>query len=220
MNIAIFGNGKMGKLIAIIARKRGHKIIASSDNKNPATSIDLKNVDIAIDFSTPESAFKNIMHAIDNNTPVVSGTTDWLEKYDNVKKACLNSDGAFLYSSNFSIGMNMLFKINKKLASLIQAYDYESLITETHHLEKLDSPSGTAITLQEDLKIILNKKTEIKSNRINDIIGTHKVVFSSKIDDIEIKHTAKSRDGFALGAIIAAEWILDKKGVYSIEDIF
>ncbi|MDB9895632.1 MAG: 4-hydroxy-tetrahydrodipicolinate reductase [Flavobacteriales bacterium] len=220
MNIAIFGNGKMGKLIAIIARKRGHKIIASSDNKNPATSIDLKNVDVAIDFSTPESAFKNIMHAIDNNTPVVSGTTDWLEKYDNVKKACLNSDGAFLYSSNFSIGMNMLFKINKKLASLIQAYDYESLITETHHLEKLDSPSGTAITLQEDLKIILNKKTEIKSNRINDIIGTHKVVFSSKIDDIEIKHTAKSRDGFALGAIIAAEWILDKKGVYSIEDIF
>lgn len=210
----------MGKLIAIIARKRGHKIIASSDNKNPATSIDLKNVDVAIDFSTPESAFKNIMHAIDNNTPVVSGTTDWLEKYDNVKKACLNSDGAFLYSSNFSIGMNMLFKINKKLASLIQAYDYESLITETHHLEKLDSPSGTAITLQEDLKIILNKKTEIKSNRINDIIGTHKVVFSSKIDDIEIKHTAKSRDGFALGAIIAAEWILDKKGVYSIEDIF
>ena len=220
MNIAIFGNGKMGKLIAIIARKRGHKIIASSDNKNPATSIDLKNVDVAIDFSTPESAFKNIMHAIDNNTPGVSGTTDWLEKYDNVKKACLNSDGAFLYSSNFSIGMNMLFKINKKLASLIQAYDYESLITETHHLEKLDSPSGTAITLQEDLKIILNKKTEIKSNRINDIIGTHKVVFSSKIDDIEIKHTAKSRDGFALGAIIAAEWILDKKGVYSIEDIF
>ena len=220
MNIAIFGNGKMGKLIAIIARKRGHKIIASSDNKNPATSIDLKNVDVAIDFSTPESAFKNIMHAIDNNTPVVSGTTDWLEKYDNVKKACLNSDGAFLYSSNFSIGMNMLFKINKKLVSLIQAYDYESLITETHHLEKLDSPSGTAITLQEDLKIILNKKTEIKSNRINDIIGTHKVVFSSKIDDIEIKHTAKSRDGFALGAIIAAEWILDKKGVYSIEDIF
>jgi len=220
MNIAIFGNGKMGKLIAIIARKRGHKIIASSDNKNPATSIDLKNVDVAIDFSTPESAFKNIMHAIDNNTPVVSGTTDWLEKYDNVKKACLNSDGAFLYSSNFSIGMNMLFKINKKLASLIQAYDYESLITETHHLEKLDSPSGTAITLQEDLKIILNKKTEIKSNRINDIIGTHKVVFSSKIDDIEIKHTAKSRDGFALGAIIAAEWILDNKGVYSIEDIF
>jgi 4-hydroxy-tetrahydrodipicolinate reductase len=220
MNIAIFGNGKMGKLITIIARKRGHKIIASSDNKNPATSIDLKNVDVAIDFSTPESAFKNIMHAIDNNTPVVSGTTDWLEKYDNVKKACLNSDGAFLYSSNFSIGMNMLFKINKKLASLIQAYDYESLITETHHLEKLDSPSGTAITLQEDLKIILNKKTEIKSNRINDIIGTHKVVFSSKIDDIEIKHTAKSRDGFALGAIIAAEWILDKKGVYSIEDIF
>jgi 4-hydroxy-tetrahydrodipicolinate reductase len=220
MNIAIFGNGKMGKLIAIIARKRGHKIIAISDNKNPATSIDLKNVDVAIDFSTPESAFKNIMHAIDNNTPVVSGTTDWLEKYDNVKKACLNSDGAFLYSSNFSIGMNMLFKINKKLASLIQAYDYESLITETHHLEKLDSPSGTAITLQEDLKIILNKKTEIKSNRINDIIGTHKVVFSSKIDDIEIKHTAKSRDGFALGAIIAAEWILDKKGVYSIEDIF
>lgn len=220
MNIAIFGNGKMGKLIAIIARKRGHKIIASSDNKNPATSIDLKNVDVAIDFSTPESAFKNIMHAIDNNTPVVSGTTDWLEKYDNVKKACLNSDGAFLYSSNFSIGMNMLFKINKKLASLIQAYDYKSLITETHHLEKLDSPSGTAINLQEDLKIILNKKTEIKSNRINDIIGTHKVVFSSKIDDIEIKHTAKSRDGFALGAIIAAEWILDKKGVYSIEDIF
>ena len=210
MKIGLIGYGKMGKAIEKIAINRGHSVSFKTNNYN--TSL-VKDVDIAIEFSTPESAFKNIMHAIDNNTPVVSGTTDWLEKYDNVKKACLNSDGAFLYSSNFSIGMNMLFKINKKLASLIQAYDYESLITETHHLEKLDSPSGTAITLQEDLKIILNKKTEIKSNRINDIIGTHKV-------DIEIKHTAKSRDGFALGAIIAAEWILDKKGVYSIEDIF
>lgn len=220
MNIAIFGNGKMGKLIAIIAKQRGHIIIATSDNKNPAKAINLKNVDVAIDFSTPNSAFENIMHAINNNTPIISGTTNWLENYDKVKKKCLTSNGAFLYSSNFSIGMNLLFKLNKKLARLIKDYDYKSLITETHHLKKLDSPSGTAITLQQDLKNILSKEIKIKSNRIKDSIGTHKVVFSSEIDDIEIKHTAKSRNGFAIGAIIAAEWIVDKKGVYSLEDIF
>lgn len=220
MNIAIFGNGKMGKLIAIIAKKRGHIVIATSDKNKPAKGINLRNVDVAIDFSTPNSAFENIMHAIDNNTPIISGTTNWLENYDNVKMKCLSSNGAFLYSSNFSIGMNLLFKLNKKLANLIEDYDYKSLITETHHLEKLDSPSGTAITLQQDLKKILSKEIQIKSNRIKDSIGIHKVVFSSEIDEIEIKHTAKSRTGFATGAIIAAEWIVDKKGVFSLEDIF
>ena len=219
MKIAIFGNGKMGKLISKIAKERGHHINAVSNSSNSATNIDLQNIDVAIDFSTPDTAFENIMHAINNDTPIISGTTNWLKKYEQVKKACIKSNGAFLYASNFSLGMNILFKLNKKLANLIKNYNYDNIISESHHLEKLDSPSGTAITLRENIEEILQKKIEIKSNRTKNIIGTHSIKYTSDIDEIEIIHTAKSREGFATGAIIAAEWIINKKGVFSFEDI-
>jgi len=219
MKIAIFGNGKMGKLISKIAKERGHQINAVSNSSNSATNIDLQNIDVAIDFSTPDTAFENIMHAINNDTPIISGTTNWLKKYEQVKKACIKSNGAFLYASNFSLGMNILFKLNKNLANLIKNYNYDNIISESHHLEKLDSPSGTAITLRENIEEILQKKTEIKSNRTKNIIGTHSIKYTSDIDEIEIIHTAKSREGFATGAIIAAEWIINKKGVFSFEDI-
>jgi 4-hydroxy-tetrahydrodipicolinate reductase len=219
MKIAIFGNGKMGKLISKIAKERGHHINAVSNSSNSATNIDLQNIDVAIDFSTPDTAFENIMHAINNDTPIISGTTNWLKKYEQVKKACIKSNGAFLYASNFSLGMNILFKLNKNLANLIKNYNYENIISESHHLEKLDSPSGTAITLRENIEEILQKKIEIKSNRTKNIIGTHSIKYTSDIDEIEIIHTAKSREGFATGAIIAAEWIINKKGVFSFEDI-
>lgn len=219
MKIAIFGNGKMGKLISKIAKERGHQINAVSNSSNSATNIDLQNIDVAIDFSTPDTAFENIMHAINNDTPIISGTTNWLKKYEQVKKACIKSNGAFLYASNFSLGMNILFKLNKNLANLIKNYNYDNIISESHHLEKLDSPSGTAITLRENIEEILQKKIEIKSNRTKNIIGTHSIKYTSDIDEIEIIHTAKSREGFATGAIIAAEWIINKKGVFSFEDI-
>jgi len=219
MKIAIFGNGKMGKLISKIAKERGHHINAVSNSSNSATNIDLQNIDVAIDFSTPDTAFENIMHAINNDTPIISGTTNWLKKYEQVKKACIKSNGAFLYASNFSLGMNILFKLNKNLANLIKNYNYENIISESHHLEKLDSPSGTAITLRENIEEILQKKIEIKSNRTKNIIGTHSIKYTSDIDEIEIIHTAKSREGFATGAIIAAEWIINKEGVFSFEDI-
>jgi len=219
MKIAIFGNGKMGKLISKIAKERGHQINAVSNSSNSATNIDLQNIDVAIDFSTPDTAFENIMHAINNDTPIISGTTNWLKKYEQVKKACIKSNGAFLYASNFSLGMNILFKLNKNLANLIKNYNYENIISESHHLEKLDSPSGTAITLRENIEEILQKKIEIKSNRTKNIIGTHSIKYTSDIDEIEIIHTAKSREGFATGAIIAAEWIINKEGVFSFEDI-
>lgn len=219
MKIAIFGNGKMGKLISKIAKERGHHINAVSNSSNSATNIDLQNIDVAIDFSTPDTAFENIMHAINNDTPIISGTTNWLKKYEQVKKACIKSNGAFLYASNFSLGMNILFKLNKNLANLIKNYNYDNIISESHHLEKLDSPSGTAITLRENIEEILQKKIEIKSNRTKNIIGTHSIKYTSDIDEIEIIHTAKSREGFATGAIIAAEWIINKKGVFSFEDI-
>jgi len=219
MKIAIFGNGKMGKLISKIAKERGHQINAVSNSSNSATNIDLQNIDVAIDFSTPDTAFENIMHAINNDTPIISGTTNWLKKYEQVKKACIKSNGAFLYASNFSLGMNILFKLNKKLANLIKNYNYDNIISESHHLEKLDSPSGTAITLRENIEEILQKKIEIKSNRTKNIIGTHSIKYTSDIDEIEIIHTAKSREGFATGAIIAAEWIINKEGVFSFEDI-
>tara|TARA_B100000780_G_scaffold279176_1_gene256189 strand:- start:32 stop:694 length:663 start_codon:yes stop_codon:yes gene_type:complete len=219
MKIAIFGNGKMGKLISKIAKERGHHINAVSNSSNSATNIDLQNIDVAIDFSTPDTAFENIMHAINNDTPIISGTTNWLKKYEQVKKACIKSNGAFLYASNFSLGMNILFKLNKNLANLIKNYNYDNIISESHHLEKLDSPSGTAITLRENIEEILQKKIEIKSNRTKNIIGTHSIKYTSDIDEIEIIHTAKSREGFATGAIIAAEWIINKEGVFSFEDI-
>ena len=219
MNIAIFGDGKMGRLISNIATERGHSIVLRATSKNPATSFDLSNVDVAIDFSIPDTAFDNISHALQNKTPIISGTTNWLDKLEEIKKICSKNNGSFLYSSNFSLGMNIFFKLNQKLAELMKNRNYDVSINETHHINKLDSPSGTAISLSNDLEKIFHNKTSITSNRISQEIGTHKINYSSIIDEIEITHKAKLRDGFALGALLAAEWIQNKKGFFTMEDV-
>jgi len=219
MKIAILGNGKMGKEISKLATKKGYNIVCISDSNTPAKSLDLSIADVAIDFSTPTTAFENIAHAINSGIPVISGTTAWLDKLENINDLCTTKGGAFLYASNFSLGMNIFFDLNKKLATLMKNQNYESKIHEIHHTQKLDSPSGTAITLAEQMNEILKNKTTITANRTNGNPGTHQITYSSKVDDIEIKHTANNRNGFAMGALMAAEWIIGKKGVYSMQDV-
>ncbi len=219
MKIAILGNGKMGKRISELATEKGHTIVSVSSSENPANTIDLSSADVAIDFSTPSTAFENISHAINSGIPVISGTTAWLDKLQEAKDLCNKNNGAFLYASNFSLGVNLFFQLNKKLAQLIKNHDYESRIHEVHHTQKLDSPSGTAITLGEQMEKITNTSPIITADRIDDVPGTHIINYTSEVDEIELKHTAKNRDGFAMGAIIAAEWIIDKKGVFSMKDV-
>ena len=219
MKIAISGNGKMGKRIGELAKINGDTIVATSSSKNPTNTLDLSMVDVAIDFSTPSTAFENISHAINSGIPVISGTTGWLNKLEEIEKLCTNKEGAFLYASNFSLGMNLFFQLNKQLAKLMKNQNYESKIHEIHHLEKLDSPSGTAKTLAMDSQAILDKEIKITADRVENIPGTHSVTYISEQDKIEIKHTAKNRDGFALGAIVAAEWIIGKKGIFSMKDV-
>lgn len=219
MKIAILGNGKMGKKISEIAKQKGHTIICISNSKNPAKSINFSDADVAIDFSTPNTAFENISHAINCGIPVISGTTGWLEKLQEIYDLCTTNEGAFLYSSNFSIGVNIFFKLNEKLAQLIKNQNYKSNIHEVHHTEKIDSPSGTAMTLAKQINNALQNKPTITSERISNVAGTHQVIYSSIEDSIEIKHTANNRNGFAIGAIMAAEWIIDKKGNYNMNDV-
>ena len=219
MQIAIIGYGKMGKLITILAEEKGYDIVFKTNSNLPFEKCNLKDVDVAIDFSTPETAFNNISHAIKNNIPIISGTTGWLEKLEEIKKLCTKYNGAFLYASNFSIGVNMFFKINTELAKLMQDKNYKTSISETHHLEKLDKPSGTAKTLSKDIHKQLKITPNIISHRIEKKIGTHEIMYESKIDNIKIVHEAKSRDGFALGALKAAEWIRNKNGIFSMQDV-
>ena len=219
MKIAILGNGKMGKRIGRLAKINGDKIVVTSSSNRPAISIDLNIADVAIDFSTPSSAFENISHAINSGIPVISGTTAWLEKMQDIERLCIERNGAFLYASNFSLGMNIFFELNKKLAELMRNHKYESQIHEIHHTEKLDSPSGTAITLAKQMENILSAESKITTDRIDDVPGTHQITYSSLVDEIKIKHIAKNRDGFAMGAIIAAEWIIGKKGIFSMKDV-
>ena len=219
MKIAILGNGKMGKRIGELAQAKGAEIVLVSSSKVPATTLNLSIADVAIDFSTPNSAFENISHAINSGIPVVSGTTGWLEKKKEIEQLCTKKEGAFLYASNFSLGMNIFFQLNKQLAKLMNNQRYESKIHEIHHLEKLDSPSGTAKTLANDLQEIFKKEVRITAEREENVAGTHSVIYSSAEDEIEIKHIAKNRDGFAIGALIAAKWILGKKGIFSMKDV-
>lgn len=209
----------MGKIIEKIAINRGHKIINTSNSKNPASCLNLEKTDVAIDFSNPESAFNNISYAIKNKTPIISGTTSWTKKMGEIKNLCLKENGSFLYSSNFSLGMNILLQINNQLAKIMKEKEYSCNIKEIHHIEKIDSPSGTALTIQEDLRKILKKNIKITSERIGDKIGIHNIKYSSKNDEIQIIHKAKKRNGFAYGAIIAAEWIVDKKGCFTMQDV-
>ena len=219
MKIALLGNGKMGKRISELATKKGYSIVCVSDSKNPAITLDLSIADVAIDFSTPSTAFENISHAINSGIPVISGTTAWLDKLQKINELCIAKGSAFLYASNFSLGVNIFFELNKKLAELMKNKDYTNNIHEIHHTQKIDSPSGTAVSLAEQMNKILDSQTIITSDRIKDNTGIHQITYSSKLDKIEIKHTSNNRDGFAIGAIIAAEWIIDKKGVYSMKDI-
>jgi len=234
MRILILGYGKMGKAIEEIAEERGHQIAhkININNTQALKFIDSKEIDVAIEFSQPDAAFDNISYCLNNGIPVVSGTTGWLDRKTAVEQLCREHDGTFFYASNFSLGVNLFFKLNEVLASLIDQHPiYKSKITEIHHTEKLDAPSGTAITLAEGLiknlsakKRWLNEPAEeedvvsIISKREPDVPGTHIVEYTSENDEIEIKHTAKSRTGFALGAVLVSEWILDKKGVLSMDN--
>lgn len=229
MKIALLGYGRMGKEIEKISLQRGHQIIIKDSGKD---TYDITTADIAIDFSIPDVAFKNISLCLNNNVPVISGTTGWLDKYDSVVELCNENKGAFIYASNFSLGVNVFFELNKQLAKMMQTLNqYDISIEEIHHTKKLDAPSGTAITLAEGIiensdknTWELNTKTSeenipITAIRTPNVPGTHKINYNSEIDNIEIKHTAHNRQGFALGAVIAAEWLIDKKGIYTMRDV-
>ncbi|WP_086477349.1 4-hydroxy-tetrahydrodipicolinate reductase [Arenibacter amylolyticus] len=229
MNIALFGYGKMGKMIEQIALKRNHNIVAKIDVDT--TEINYSEIDVAIDFSMPDAAFGNIKKCMENNIPLICGTTGWLENYENAVQLCKEKDGAFIYASNFSLGVNLFFELNSYLAKMMSNLkQYQVSMEEIHHTQKLDAPSGTAITLAEGViqetdytawKLDTAEANEIPitAKRIADTPGTHTVAYQSEVDSIEIKHTAHNREGFALGAVVAAEWILDKKGVFSMKDV-
>ncbi len=235
MRIVLIGYGKMGKEIERIAIDRGHQIVSKIDIENPDDLISLtkKEVDVAIEFSNPISAFSNIMKCIEKQIPIVCGTTGWLEKKAEVEKATQSFDSTFFYASNYSIGVNLFFKLNKQLAKLMQPHaGYDIYTNEIHHIEKKDSPSGTAITIAEGIMSQYSNKKKWVNNEIpgaDEIAiwsqrestkpGTHTVKYISKVDQIEVTHEAFSREGFALGAVIAAEWILGKKGVLGMDDM-
>lgn len=229
MKIALLGYGRMGKEIEKIALQRGHEIVIKS---NANATYNIKDADVAIDFSVPNSAVNNISNCLENQVPVISGTTGWLENYDKIVDLCKEKNGAFIYASNFSLGVNIFFELNNQLAKLMNSLsDYNITMEEIHHTKKLDAPSGTAITLAEGIIENSSKSTweldgktseeiiPITSKRIGDVPGTHIVNYDSDVDAIEIKHTANNRKGFALGAVVAAEWILNKKGVFTMKDV-
>lgn len=229
MKIALLGYGRMGKEIEKIALQRGHEIIIKTSDKE---GYDISKADVAIDFSVPSSAFNNISNCIKNQIPVISGTTGWLDRYDSIVELCNLKKGAFIYASNFSLGVNVFFELNKQLAKMMNALEQYSIsIEEIHHTKKLDAPSGTAITLAEGVIENTNKENweletltserniPITAIRTPDVPGTHTTTYKSVVDTIDIKHTAHNRQGFALGAVIAAEWLVNKTGVYTMRDV-
>ena len=230
MRIGLFGYGKMGRMIEGIASSRGHEITARIDVGNKE-KVDFSEFDIAIDFSAPEAAAFNILGALEHNIPVVSGTTGWLDQYEDVTARCRELGGAFLYASNFSLGVNLFFALNEQLARMMKPQkQYNVSIEEIHHDQKKDAPSGTAISIAEgiiqetdykDWKLGKGKEGIIPINSIRegDYAGTHIVNYDGSVDQIRIQHTAHSRQGFAEGAVIAAEWLLNKKGVFSMKDV-
>jgi len=243
MRIAILGYGKMGRIIEQFATERGHEIVlkVNVDNTEDLTLANLKKADVAIDFSTPDAALSNIELCFDAGVPVVVGTTGWYGHLQTVKNKCEQGNNTLLYASNFSVGVNVFFFVNKVLAKIMNRYpQYEVQVEEIHHTQKLDSPSGTAMTISEGILSELDRKNEwvneligsgeefivkpdqllIESHRIEDVPGTHTVIYSSEVDDIEFKHKAHNRAGFALGAVLAAEWLENKTGFYSIADMF
>jgi len=229
MKIALLGYGKMGKAIERIAIERGHEIVLK---KSISDSFDgLEKADVAIDFSAPDSAVHHISECLNQGIPVISGTTGWLENYEDIARLCQEKNGSFIYGSNFSLGVNLFFLLNEKLATMMKAFpDYKVEMEEVHHTQKLDAPSGTAISLANQiiqntsytswqLGQTKNQTIGIEAKRIENVPGTHSVFYKSAIDEIEIKHTAHSREGFALGAIMASEWIIGKKGIFTMKDV-
>ena len=245
MKIALLGYGKMGKIIEKIATDRKHEIVLTIDHDNlhDLTAENLQKADVAIEFSTPGTALSNIRHCLNAGVPIVVGTTGWYDEIPALKQECQESNKTMIYASNFSVGVNIFFHVNRVLAKLMNNYPYYDVqVEEIHHVQKLDSPSGTAITIAEGILENLdakqkwvnvltdsngnsddNVKTDellIESHRIDSVPGTHTVIYDSEVDTIEFKHTAHNRNGFALGAVLAAEWIKDKRGFYSVQDMF
>lgn len=230
MRIALVGYGKMGKIIDEIAQKRGHEIVARL--KETPTAENLNNPDVAIEFSLPDAAYHNIRACLENKIPVICGTTGWLEKKEEVEKIAADNDSAFLYGSNFSLGVNLFFALNEKVADIMKNVDeYSCQLEEIHHVHKKDAPSGTAISIAEGiiknnpkfnawkLEETQGQELGIFAIREDEVPGTHSVYYKSEVDEIEIKHTAFNRNGFALGALVAAEWIKDKKGNFTMKDV-
>ena len=229
MKIALLGYGKMGKVIEKIAKERGHEIIL---RKTSATTYEgLENADVAIDFSIPDAAVPNISACLNAGIPIICGTTGWLEHYEEIVLLCNKKNGAFLYGSNFSLGVNLFFELNAHLAKMMAKFStYKVSMEEIHHTQKLDAPSGTAITLAKGIiensnytSWTLDKakpgEIHIDAKRRENVPGTHSVFYNSEVDLIEIKHVAHNREGFAIGSVIAAEWIIGKKGIFSMKDV-
>jgi 4-hydroxy-tetrahydrodipicolinate reductase len=235
MKIALIGYGKMGKAIESIALSKGHEIVLKIDiqNNQDFTEAALQKADVAIEFTGPHSAFENVKKCIAWGVPVVSGSTGWLDQWAEIKDLCAEKNGTLIYSSNYSIGVNLFFELNKQLAQLMESYNsYDVSMTEVHHTEKKDAPSGTAISLAEQILTNLGRKNKwvnaasgnsnelvIQSERIDPAPGTHMVKYSSEVDDIEIIHTAHTRIGFASGAVLAAEFAFEKKGTFTMKDV-
>jgi len=235
MNIALLGYGKMGKEIEQIAISRKHNIVLKIDvnNAGELTADNLKKADVAIEFSTPANAISNIYNCFNSGIPVVVGTTGWLDKLDEVKKKCSEKNGGLFHASNFSLGVNIFFNLNKHLAKIMNVYpDYDVNMEEIHHIHKLDSPSGTGLSLANQILEAVERKNKwiegepkstselsIHAKREGEVPGTHIVRYQSSIDDIEIKHVAHNRKGFALGAVLAAEFMQNKKGVFGMQDL-
>lgn len=234
MKIALIGYGKMGREIASLAKKRGHDIalVIDINNSEDLNKENLQNIDVAFEFSSPDSAYTNILTCLKSSIPVVVGTTGWLDRWDDVVKVCIENKAGLFYASNYSIGVNVLFAINSKLAEIMNKFpEYDVSMEEVHHIHKLDAPSGTAITLANQITENLSSKTGwtienkneaniyINVRREGEVTGFHKIIYDSEIDTLEVSHNAKSRKGFVLGALLAAEYMKGKSGIHSMKNM-
>lgn len=236
MNVALFGYGKMGKEIEQILLERGHSVSLKVSSKDDLESLDFNGTDVVIEFSTPQTAEKNITFCLTHKLPIIIGTTGWYDNFDQLTTLCKKSDGAMLHATNFSLGVNLFFALNKQLAKLMNNHpSYACSVKEIHHTEKVDAPSGTGISIAEQIigetesltqwenvapnDLQHNSSLALESERLPNVPGTHEVIYENEIDKIEISHTAHSRKGFALGSVIAAEWIKDKTGVFTMNNV-
>ncbi len=237
MRVALFGYGKMGKEIEAVLLEKGHSVSLKVNSNTHLNDLDFSTTDVVIEFSTPQTAKSNIEFCLKNDLPIVVGTTGWYDHLDELSDLCQSKNGALLYGTNFSIGVNIFFKVNEYLANIMNHFkDYKCEVKEIHHTEKLDAPSGTGITIAQQIinqidgyeqwenvtfdKVSNNKVLPLASERLPNVPGTHIVKYENTIDKIELTHTAHNRKGFALGSVLAAEWLLNKKGIYEMKDVF